>query len=1146
MSARAPVKTAAVSPPVNAGRTARPAITPVRSAMLQRACACGAVPGTGGKCDDCNKKDKQAVVQRASNGGPQPSGIPPVVNQALGSAGRPMDRSTQDFMGSRFGHDFSQVRIHDDSLAADSARAVNAKAYTVGQDVFFGSGQYLPGTQSGNSLLAHELAHTMQQSGVQHSKENVAFTHDSQYDHLEREADSAAHSALNGSAVRISPVTSPIISRKKGDADENKEEITKAKPTKPKTKDSSLGKHKVTPTETLTTTEGAVEEFEVDPLYLPGIKGPKAKDEYEKIAGGKLEAVQEVISDEKSKTMLKQKREVTEDLRSRWLAKVGWSSGDPDELWHNLTGGPSFPRLKKASPPSTDPVCQMDHIVELQLGGDNTNENIQALDPSPNQSSGSQIRGQLDSLTIDIANDKTLSKPVEDGVTKQIKLRFMSVKILGALKKPQGSCPPTGNICCLDAEACAKEGIEEVGGKATVKKIDYKISVGGGSDRIVRVPTDFAKSDVPVEMKGDNEAVATIIPGLLLTQLAHEGKGKKARDVILAKIDDREGTGATRLPISLANTKTPIKLIVGEGGVLKLDPALKKNAGLAFTYKYLSAGQIGSVNVDESGELAWTGYITPSVPFIKRLDVSYNKGVLSITKGLKPNELKQPFPGVRIAEATVGIQLSPEFKPEGKLVFLFGGTESKPLAKATLTVSTDGVGIVADGLLQLFIPGVDKAEADVTYKGGGEYGAGQWTAEIVIESSQIKLPYVQSGSIKARLASGKGVVVDGKLNLNLPGDNVATVGVYRDDDAWILSGGGRFKAPKIPAFTATVVYNTATKKLVAEAKDINFKIFDIDAQLKSITGEFQPGKSPVFYGSGSVEIKKGKVVGGASVTLNKDGKFTGKGTVIYTINENMKASVGVEIDEQERLKFAGELVVSKIKLFDQFGDTKELFSLDMEIPVPGASIGPVGLEVTLGGGVSVGYTIGPGTIAPLILSADFYPLEDNPDPKFGVKGSLNLPASMFLSANVRAGIELSAYIAKVGGELVLTGTLTLDGGIFVPFEAKYESGDISGKITPELKFKLLLGLALSIHAWAKAGVGWFSVKTGKTWDILKKTVDTHLGFSVKAPISYSTKTGPKFPTLDQVEITKPDLSMDNMKRILKELVGDSDPPEKEV
>jgi outer membrane protein OmpA-like peptidoglycan-associated protein len=68
-------------------------------------------------------------------------------------------------MEPRFGHDFSNVRIHTGSQAAESARAVNALAYTVGHNVIFGSGQYAPATQAGRQLLAHELAHTVQQEG---------------------------------------------------------------------------------------------------------------------------------------------------------------------------------------------------------------------------------------------------------------------------------------------------------------------------------------------------------------------------------------------------------------------------------------------------------------------------------------------------------------------------------------------------------------------------------------------------------------------------------------------------------------------------------------------------------------------------------------------------------------------------------------------------------------------------------------------------------------------------------------------------------------------------------------------------------------------------------------------------------------------
>ena len=94
-----------------------------------------------------------------------------------------------------------------------------------------------------------------------------------------------------------------------------------------------------------------------------------------------------------------------------------------------------------------------------------------------------------------------------------------------------------------------------------------------------------------------------------------------------------------------------------------------------------------------------------------------------------PKDLKAPFPGVRVKEASLGLKLAPDFVPPGDLALVFGPAD-KPLAEAALKASTDGIGLVVAGQLKVFIPGVDKAEADVAYKGGGEYGAGNWTGTI--------------------------------------------------------------------------------------------------------------------------------------------------------------------------------------------------------------------------------------------------------------------------------------------------------------------------------------------------------------------------------------------------------------------------------
>lgn len=89
--------------------------------------------------------------------------VPPIVDDVLRSLDRPLDLTTRAFMEPRFGQDFSRVRVHADGRAAESARALNALAYTVGRDMVFGAGQYAPGTSQGRQLLAHELAHVVQQ-----------------------------------------------------------------------------------------------------------------------------------------------------------------------------------------------------------------------------------------------------------------------------------------------------------------------------------------------------------------------------------------------------------------------------------------------------------------------------------------------------------------------------------------------------------------------------------------------------------------------------------------------------------------------------------------------------------------------------------------------------------------------------------------------------------------------------------------------------------------------------------------------------------------------------------------------------------------------------------------------------------------------
>lgn len=138
----------------------------------QHTCSCA------GSCPKCQSKKSNALQRhlqpkRFQRSEPAKVDIPSSIHKTLQSTGQPLPASTRAFMEPRFGHNFSQVRVHTDTQAADSAGTINARAYTVGRDVVFGRGQYAPNTHSGRNLLAHELTHVVQQNASTQSGRNT-------------------------------------------------------------------------------------------------------------------------------------------------------------------------------------------------------------------------------------------------------------------------------------------------------------------------------------------------------------------------------------------------------------------------------------------------------------------------------------------------------------------------------------------------------------------------------------------------------------------------------------------------------------------------------------------------------------------------------------------------------------------------------------------------------------------------------------------------------------------------------------------------------------------------------------------------------------------------------------------------------------
>jgi hypothetical protein len=142
--------------------------------------------GGAGKKEDSGSS---GVMRKAQGADRAPAHDASAVRSQLGS-GHTLDSRAQSRMSSAFGHDFSSVRVHTDSSAAKLSSDLQARAFTIGNDVAFASGEYRPGTLIGDALIAHELAHVVQQSGTK--AQGPIDKREGEYNALEADADQAA------------------------------------------------------------------------------------------------------------------------------------------------------------------------------------------------------------------------------------------------------------------------------------------------------------------------------------------------------------------------------------------------------------------------------------------------------------------------------------------------------------------------------------------------------------------------------------------------------------------------------------------------------------------------------------------------------------------------------------------------------------------------------------------------------------------------------------------------------------------------------------------------------------------------------------------------------------------------------------------
>ncbi|HJV48815.1 MAG TPA: DUF4157 domain-containing protein [Geothrix sp.] len=191
----------------------RSSLGPVRTGLLQRACACGQHTG-GGTCAAC-RDPSESSLHRAAASAASVSELPGAIHDVLRGSGQPLDTPTRAFMEPRFGQDFSHVRVHADARAAASARAVDAHAYTVGRELVFGAGRYAPHSAEGRALIAHELTHVVQQSSASPAMQSRSAI-SQPGDAAELEAESVSRAVMAGAPAPAIGPAAPSVQRQDG------------------------------------------------------------------------------------------------------------------------------------------------------------------------------------------------------------------------------------------------------------------------------------------------------------------------------------------------------------------------------------------------------------------------------------------------------------------------------------------------------------------------------------------------------------------------------------------------------------------------------------------------------------------------------------------------------------------------------------------------------------------------------------------------------------------------------------------------------------------------------------------------------------------------------------------------------------------
>lgn len=1097
----------------------------------------------------------------ASGGGVASSDVEASIDKLRSSPAPSLDGVTRGEMEDRMGADLGGPRIHTDAEAGEAAASLGARAFTVGQDIFFAPGEYRPNTVEGRHLIAHELTHTIQQGGGSARAKRV-----------QRKQGAAATSTVTKEEPPpLEEVTvlegkdwSIDVSDAKGEARElhvPKLELPKiagalkgaqggqAKPASRSGAFPQAGQAFVRKPQEKRSERAKEAAYQLWVAHIRDQAKKTIEPELSTQLGKQKGAAP--VTDEGGKKVYVVKRKGAKASAIQAATSEFLAIGTAGELArHDSIVRPMLTKRGAFKP------MDADHILEDQLGGLDAATNLWLLDRSYNRSIGSQIAHRI---------EKSITKTIEDGKKTADALKKKGAKVDGR-KIPKTYQTVLRNWTLVFNTVA--EGKFDGDPQHYWSREDVL-----GATHLEHFQALTEKELFEQGFKFDE--TKKVLPTHINVFPAKEG-GRAIRFKVGGKGKHLEKPGFFFRGIEVIDATVPFTppSAANQGGVIttlnvRYTPRQgKKKKKPAVTVE-------GPITVSHDPRLGFGGYVS-------RASI-----VTALAEGLSPITFADPQitpEGEVSAHGTIssskallpGLAIPIELRGEDILVSFPIPTESLSFGPVSVNEAALEVGIGAQGF---FLAG----SADVVI---ADIGQGTLIARVekddVLVSGEfgLDLTFAQPAIVKLQYSLDKDAL-SGEATLGvkknaIPGVESGQVVISVSRQAFGLTGS--LTLGGVLAGSVVTIGYTPETGLLIEGKDLPLPVAKLPgvseakatvrARRNPETGEWTvagggqatlaaagaKGTLEVMVDGAAVRIKgrgavaKGPATGWLEITATNQAtddqgnpveggpigelRIWGKGEASITFGKILTGTAGLEYTPDGRVIIVGEIALPpKFQLFPKLGLGKPKTLLSLHPPdfwIWGVKVGPVGFGIFAFVDATVTFEAfaGPGQLLDTRVRATL-DLDKPEEAKVTGRATFYVPAAAELKLDVGGGVKAQVAVAYVKGRVGLDGKLSVLGEFRLPVDVSWSQAQglaFGGTASIRAAPKFELGVNASITAGVDLGL-WEPSKTWGPWRKKLGEFGPDLSVSVDLPLHWSEQAGlsfesiePKKPSLDAASL----------------------------